>query len=281
MSKPGIKAGGLCLSSLVLLAVAPGAGDARQCPDAPPPFPKMVTICHVPPGNPARAHTITVAEPAVRAHLAHGDHLGECPSGCTRNPSLCDDGNACTSDRCDADGQCSHEPVNCDDGNVCTSDLCDPAAGCVSVANDGASCDDSNACTSGDVCAGTVCKGSAVPGCCAANADCDDGDACSIDTCVAGQCASKPRDCAVADRCLAGFCDAATGACATAPVSCSDGNVCTDDSCDPAIGCVSLPTASPPQAKETSCNDGADNDCDGLIDAADPDCAPPPDPGPD
>ncbi len=37
-----------------------------------------VTICHIPPGNPANAHTITVGAPAVDAHLAHGDTLGAC-----------------------------------------------------------------------------------------------------------------------------------------------------------------------------------------------------------
>ncbi|HYO53023.1 hypothetical protein [Archangium sp.] len=37
-----------------------------------------VTLCHIPPGNPARAHTITVGQPAVRAHLQHGDTLGAC-----------------------------------------------------------------------------------------------------------------------------------------------------------------------------------------------------------
>lgn len=37
-----------------------------------------VTICHVPPGNPGNAHTITVGAPAVDAHLAHGDSLGAC-----------------------------------------------------------------------------------------------------------------------------------------------------------------------------------------------------------
>lgn len=37
-----------------------------------------VTICHVPPGNPDNAHTITVGKPAVKAHLAHGDSLGKC-----------------------------------------------------------------------------------------------------------------------------------------------------------------------------------------------------------
>jgi hypothetical protein len=38
-----------------------------------------VTICHIPPGNPNNAHTITVGAPAVPAHLAHGDTLGSCP----------------------------------------------------------------------------------------------------------------------------------------------------------------------------------------------------------
>jgi hypothetical protein len=37
------------------------------------------TVCHIPPGNPANAHSISVGEPAVRAHLAHGDRLGACP----------------------------------------------------------------------------------------------------------------------------------------------------------------------------------------------------------
>ena len=40
-----------------------------------------VTICHFPPGNPANAHTINVGDPAVPAHLAHGDHLGACGPG--------------------------------------------------------------------------------------------------------------------------------------------------------------------------------------------------------
>lgn len=37
-----------------------------------------VTICHVPPGNPANAHTITVSENALDAHLGHGDYEGPC-----------------------------------------------------------------------------------------------------------------------------------------------------------------------------------------------------------
>ncbi|MCH6586343.1 MAG: hypothetical protein IH792_04875, partial [Thaumarchaeota archaeon] len=40
-----------------------------------------VTICHIPPGNPGNAHTISVSGNAENAHLAHGDTLGECPDG--------------------------------------------------------------------------------------------------------------------------------------------------------------------------------------------------------
>ncbi len=35
-------------------------------------------ICHIPPGNPENAHTLRVGEPAVVAHLAHGDYPGAC-----------------------------------------------------------------------------------------------------------------------------------------------------------------------------------------------------------
>lgn len=37
------------------------------------------TICHIPPGNPENAHTISVGNPAVNAHISeHGDYLGAC-----------------------------------------------------------------------------------------------------------------------------------------------------------------------------------------------------------
>src|SRR5690606_21973966 len=39
---------------------------------------EKVSVCHVPPGNSAKGHTITVGSPALEAHLAHGDVLGEC-----------------------------------------------------------------------------------------------------------------------------------------------------------------------------------------------------------
>ncbi len=41
---------------------------------------KKVTICHVPKGNPANAHTITIAKQAAKAHIGRhgGDYYGEC-----------------------------------------------------------------------------------------------------------------------------------------------------------------------------------------------------------
>jgi len=47
---------------------------------------KKVVICHIPPGNPANAHTLSVSENALEAHLAHGDFLGPCeapPPSCS------------------------------------------------------------------------------------------------------------------------------------------------------------------------------------------------------
>jgi len=47
-----------------------------------------VAICHIPPGNPDNAHTITVAAPAADAHLAHGDYLGACEDADLPDPDV-------------------------------------------------------------------------------------------------------------------------------------------------------------------------------------------------
>jgi hypothetical protein len=39
---------------------------------------KKVTLCHIPPGNPDNAHTISASESSVNTHLEHGDYLGSC-----------------------------------------------------------------------------------------------------------------------------------------------------------------------------------------------------------
>jgi hypothetical protein len=37
-----------------------------------------VTICHIPPGNPAKAKTKSIDSYSVEDHLRHGDFLGPC-----------------------------------------------------------------------------------------------------------------------------------------------------------------------------------------------------------
>jgi hypothetical protein len=55
-----------------------------------------VTICHIPPGNPAKAHEITVGAPAARAHIVnHRDRVGGCcveaGEPCTTSSDCCQD----------------------------------------------------------------------------------------------------------------------------------------------------------------------------------------------
>jgi hypothetical protein len=60
-----------------------GQPDSHACD---PGNTKKTTICHIPPGNPANAHTLCVGNASVEAHLAHGDTLDVCETECT-NPS--------------------------------------------------------------------------------------------------------------------------------------------------------------------------------------------------
>lgn len=48
-----------------------------------------VTLCHFPPGNPESPSTLSVAESALDAHLAHGDYVGECPCICPPGVASC------------------------------------------------------------------------------------------------------------------------------------------------------------------------------------------------
>src|SRR5438552_3501087 len=52
----------------VAAACVPGQPDPRACDPA---DTKKTTICHIPPGNPANAHTLCVGNAAVPAPVAH------------------------------------------------------------------------------------------------------------------------------------------------------------------------------------------------------------------
>jgi hypothetical protein len=172
-----------------------------------------------------------------------GNEVGTC-EGTDTSAVDCDDGVACTTDTCDPTTGCDNAQVDaaCGDGNVCTVDTCDTVTGCD---NDGTgvidTCNDGNACTTGDVCLGDA------AGTCAGTdtsvVDCDDGIACTTDTCdtVTG-CDNTPVDAACDDSiaCTTDTCAPATG-CDNAPVdtACDDGDLCTgSEVCDPATDCV-------------------------------------------
>ena len=118
-----------------------------------------------------------------------------------------------------------------------------------------ADCNDGKACTS-DSCHAGACEHTAQSGCipCTTAADCNDGNPCTTDACgTDGRCAfTGIPGC---QRC-------------TTAADCNDGNSCTTDSC---TGNVCAHTAVPGCGPEV-CNDGIDNDGDGLVDCADPDC---------
>ena len=172
----------------------------------------------------------------------------------------CDDSNACTTDdhfECD---KCVGTPITCDDGNGCTDDVCDAAKGCTTVPND-ATCDDGDGCTVVDLCKNGACVGGTAP-------DCEDGNPCTDDSCVAGSgcvhtsntaACDDGNPCTTTDMCADGSCagsivegscddgDACTtedalscGECVGIPIDCDDDNPCTDDGCNAESGCESV-----------------------------------------
>jgi cysteine-rich repeat protein len=176
------------------------------------------------------------------------DGLGACLH--PPNTAACDDSNACTvGDTC-AGGSCGPGPaLDCDDGNPCTDDQCLPASGCASATN-AATCDNGNPGDDPDQCEDGVCTGQG--GCQGNNANCDDGNACTIDLCLptgtcdhsntAGGC-EDGNACTSNDSCSGGICQPGP------PTDCDDGNICTDDNCDQNSGCSATPNSSP-------CDDG-------------------------
>lgn len=181
-------------------------------------------------------------------------------------PVDCDDGIACTTDTCDStDGSCASAP---DDALCDGADLCDPIEGCVAPppCTTDADCDDLQACNGLETCDPEVgCRRSAMP-------TCDDGIACTVDTCDpaanggAGGCVSSADDARCDDgRACNGRerCDptSATGCVSGTPIVCDDSLACTTDRCeDPAGTCVHRgPDVDGDGFVELGC--GAGNDC--------------------
>ncbi|MFH1529854.1 MAG: hypothetical protein ABIK09_03860 [Pseudomonadota bacterium] len=131
--------------------------------------------------------------------------------------------NECTQgDYCDLNlGGCQYPQVTeCPaDQDLCTLEYCDPTTG--QCASDPLDCDDGNLCTV-DQCVGGQCVKTTAPGAaCTGPADCDDDDPCTQDLCATTgdcSCSNPPVDCDDDDCCTVDICDPDPGECTHTPV---------------------------------------------------------------
>jgi hypothetical protein len=173
------------------------------------------------------------------------------PAGCDPPcpPWQACQGGGCGVKTCGADSECNADPLpageakhwcfkgkcqgyqcavdaDCKSGQTCsklTYECNDPPKGCTSVAQ----CDDKDACTVDSCTLAGQCEHKAIGGCCAIDGDCNDNDACTLDKCVSGKCSWTPQ-----------------GKCCKADAECDDKQPCTQDLCNggvcahkPAVGC--------------------------------------------
>ncbi len=190
---------------------------------------------------------------------------GDCDPG---TPPSCDDTVVCTTDSCDTGSDmCIHPiaPACCDSNDDCDNldacngvETCDTGTGTCLPGTPPPPCSDGDVCTL-DVCDPLTggCGFEPIAGCCNVDADCDDSNACSVDSCNTDEhvCEHTFADCSDGNACDGEeTCNTATGDCeeGTALV-CNDGVVCTADTCEAGPGCVYTPVP-------TCCD--SDDDCD-------------------
>lgn len=234
-----------------------------------------VEVCHIPPGNPSKAHTLEVSPSAVNAHLNHGDYRGACdlcPVGttgpCYSGPPSTEGVGACHAGTqyCvngSAWGACTGEVLPSAEtcGNAIDDD-CDGGVDedCICVPNSSASCYGGPAGTEGiGVCAAGTrvcdasgasygdCLGQVLPATetCGNGLD-DDCDGVVDDSCVCVPGTTESCYAGASGTQGVGVCQAGTRTCNGAGTG---WGTCTGEV---------LPDAE-------TCNDMLDNDCDGVV----------------
>jgi hypothetical protein len=191
-----------------------------------------------------------------------------------------------------------------DDGNECTQDVCISGV-CNTLKADGTTCGDGNPCLVNE-CASGSCDASPLPD---STACTDDGNECTNNVCLTGECNTPKADGTACtddgDECTSDSCN--SGICTHTELCPDDGLSCTQESCtgtscestiaantcliggecysngdeDPGPICQYCVAATAntvwtnwagESSTDGNCDDGIDNDCDGLADTVDPDC---------
>lgn len=205
-------------------------------------------LCRLPIG------TCDLAEYCVNTMLTcPSDALKSAGTPCRNATGVCDVPETCSgsSPLCPANAfaaagvACRSASGACDVAETCTG----ASASCPADSFAGPStpcrvssgaCDPAESCTGG----GPSCPAD-VNGCCAGAADCDDGDACTLDACTGGVCSTSPvagccttdGQCEDGDVCTTNACvlnacvRTALTECCNVDIECNDGDDCTSDTC--------------------------------------------------
>ncbi len=185
---------------------------------------------------------------------------GRCEPACVDDVDCADGVSFCAPAEC-IDGNCEAGTRDCSDELMCTLDTCDAATGSCDHEPDSSLCDADEVC---DTDAGCV-PDPATTNPCTQDVHCEDGNPCTLDTCVDEQCQNTTDDTQSCDDGV--FCNGAetcaAGTCVTESVVCDDALDCTSDFCN---------------ETDRACDVHADNDACGLGDVciADAGCQPSP-----
>jgi hypothetical protein len=178
----------------------------------------------------------------------------KCQSGSAPN---CDDAIACTADACvESSKACTHtaDDAACNDGLFCDGvETCNTATGCVAGAPPCTnSCDETN-----DQCVQ-----------CLTDANCSDGLFCNgVETCVGNACQPGTPPCNDGVACTADTCDEISDTCKFTPndALCDNGAFCDGPEKCTATGCAA---GTPPCAPGATCNEQTDTCCTPETDAS-------------